>query len=197
MDLGGGTADIVCHEKIRINNKIKIKEVHGPVGGPYGANEINKEILKKIIIPFFGKDVYKRTLDSSTGDYYIDLYEFESKIQAFKESLSSKFNGIYQSKNIEDSQIAEYIDANFTLESFIKEMKIQCKNECPFKLECTLFKYSTESTLEDLEDNFNRENSNLNITVKEEGRRNEKRWYINIPYEILLDITIDFVDKIL
>ena len=75
-------------------------------------------------------------------------------------------------------------------------MKIQCKNECPFKLECTLFKYSTESTLEDLEDNFNRENSNLNITVKEEGSRNEKRWYINIPYEILLDITIDFVDKI-
>ena len=48
MDLGGGTADIVCHEKIRINNKIKINEVHGPVDGPYGANEINKEILKKL-----------------------------------------------------------------------------------------------------------------------------------------------------
>jgi hypothetical protein len=120
----------------------------------------------------------------------------ESNIQYFKESLSSKFNGIFQRKNIEDSKIIEFIEnENFTLESFINEMKVQCKEEGLFKLECILFKYSTESTLEDLKNNFNIEHSNLNITVDVYKRRREERWYIYIPYEIMLDITIDFVDK--
>ena len=147
-DLGGGTADIVCHMKIRINNQIKIKQIHEPVAGPNGANEINKEILNKVIIPFFGKDVYEKTLITSKKGYYEDLYNFESNIQIFKESLSSKFNSIFSRKNIEDSQIIEFMDNQVTLESFINEMKIQCEKDGPFKLDCTLFKYSTDSSLE-------------------------------------------------
>ena len=193
-DLGGGTADIVCHMKIRTNNKIKIKEVHEPVGGPYGANEINKEIFKKIIIPFFGKDVYENTLKTCKGEDYKELFDFEYDIQKFKESLSLKFDGIFQRKKIEDSNIFAESE-NFTLESFINEMKVQCKIAGPFKLECTLFKYFTESTLKELLNNFNKENNNLNITVEVKKKRNEEKWFINIPYEILLDITIDFVDK--
>ena len=191
-DLGGGTADIVCHMKIRINNQIKIKQVHEPVGGPYGANEINKEILNKVIIPFFGKDVYEKTLITSKKGYYEDLYNFESNIQIFKESLSSKFNSIFSRKNIEDSQIIEFMDNQVTLESFINEMKIQCKEDAPFKLDCTLFQYSTDSTLEVFQKNYNQKNQNLKLISEEDIRR---KWYIYIPYEILLDITIDFVNK--
>ena len=191
-DLGGGTADIVCHMKIRINNRIKIKQVHEPVGGPYGANEINKEIINKVIIPFFGKDVYEKTLISSKEGYYEDYNNFESKIQNFKESLSSKFNKIFSRKNIEDSQIIEFMDNQVTLESFINEMKIQCEEDGPFRLDCTLFHYSTDSSLEVFQKNYNQKNQNLKL-ISEVDRRG--KWYIKIPYEILLDITIDFVNK--
>lgn len=191
-DLGGGTADIVCHMKIRINNQIKIKQVHEPVGGPYGANEINKEILKKVIIPFFGEDVYEKTLIKSKEECYEDLFNFESNIQIFKESLSSKFNSIFRRKNIEDSQIIEFMDNQVTLESFINEMKIQCEIDGPFKLDCTLFQYSTDSSLEEFTKNYNQKNQDLKL-ISEVGSR--RKWYIKIPYEILLDITIDFVNK--
>ena len=195
-DLGGGTADIVCHMKIKINNQIKIRQVHEPVGGPYGSNEINKEILNKVIIPLFGKDVYEDTLKNSTGEYYKDLFDFESNIQNFKESLSSKFDGIFQRKNIEDSKIIEYAESKLTLESFIEEMKVQCKIEGPYKLDCTLFKYSEKnnSSLEELTNKFNEKNENLKLK-SEVNKRREEKWYIYIPYEIMLDITIDFVNK--
>ena len=196
-DLGGGTADIVCHKKIKINNQIKIKEVHRSVGGPYGSNEINKEIIKKVIKPLFGEDTYKNTLESSTGEDYKDLFDFESNIQYFKESLSSKFNGIFRRKNIEDSQITQFADREeYTLENFIKDLKDQCREEGPFKLDCTLFKYSTKSSLEELTNEFNRKNQNLNLTFEVSRTRREEKWYIKIPYEIMLDITIDFVNKI-
>ena len=194
-DLGGGTADIVCHMKIRINNQIKIKQVHEPIGGPYGSNEINKEIVKKVIIPFFGEDIYKKTLESSTGEDYKDLFDFESNIQYFKESLSTKFNGIFQRKNIEDSKITDYAEKEFTLESFINELKFQCQKEGPYKLDCTLFNYSTDSSLQDLTNKFNKENKNLKITSEVSKKRREDKWYLYIPYEIMLDITIDFVNK--
>ena len=196
-DLGGGTADIVCHMKIKINNKIQIKQVHEPVGGPYGSNEINKEIFKKVIIPFFGEDTYNNTINNSTGEDYKDLFDLESNIQYFKESLSLKFNGIFQRKNIEDSKIIEFAESKeYTLEIFINDLKVQCKEEGPFKLDCTLFRYSANSSLEDLTNKFNEENTNLKLTFEVSRRRREERWYIYIPYEIMLDITIDFVNKI-
>jgi len=196
-DLGGGTADIVCHMKIKMNNQIKIRQVHEPVGGPYGSNEINKEILNKVIIPLFGKDVYEDTLKSSTGEYYKDLFDFESNIQNFKESLSSKFNGIFQRNNIEDSKIIEFMESKFTLKSFIEEMKVQCKKEGPYKLDCTLFHFSEkiQSSLEELINKFNEKNENLKLNCEVIKRRREERWYIYIPYEIMLDITIDFINK--
>ena len=112
--------------KIKINNQVKIKEVHKPVGGPYGSNEINKEIIKKDIKPLFGENAYNETLESYTGKDYKDLFEFESKIQYFKESLSSKFNDIFRRKNIEDSKITEFADSEeYTLENFINDLKDQ------------------------------------------------------------------------
>ena len=197
-DLGGGTADIVCHMKYKINNRIQIKQVHEPVGGPYGSNEINKEIYKKIIIPFFGEEVYNTTLQNSKeGEEYMDLYKLESNIQYFKESLSSKFKGIFQRKNIEDSKINEFAESEeFTLENFIQELKIQCENEDNFKLDCTLFKYSTDLSLEEFTKRFNEENNNLKLTSEVIRNRRGEKWYLNIPYEIILDITIDFINKI-
>jgi hypothetical protein len=137
-----------------------------------------------------------RILKSSTGEYYKDLFDFESNIQNFKESLSSKFNDIFQRKNIEDSKIIEYAESKLTLESFIEEMKVQCKIEGPYKLDCTLFMYSekNKSSLEELTNKFNEKNGNLKLK-SEVNKRREEKWYIYIPYEIMLDITIDFVNK--
>ena len=87
------------------------------------------------------------------------------------------------------------MDNQVTLESFINEMKIQCKEDGPFILDCTLFKYSTDltdSSLEEFKKNYNQKNQNLKL-ISEVGSR--RKWYIKIPYEILLDITIDFVNK--
>jgi molecular chaperone DnaK (HSP70) len=172
-DLGGGTADIVCHMKIKRNNQVRIREVHRPVGGPYGSNEINKEIIKKVIKPLFGEDTYKKTLESSTGEDYKDLFDFESNIQYFKESLSLKFNGIFRRKKIEDSKITEFADSEeYTLENFINDLREQCKEEGPYKLDCTLFKFFTNSSLEELTNNFNN-NNNLNL-IPEVNRKREE-----------------------
>ena len=84
------------------------------------------------------------------------------------------------------------MDNQVTLESFINEMKIQCEKDGPFKLDCTLFQYSTDSSLEEFTKNYNQKNQNLKL-ISEVGSR--RKWYIKIPYEILLDITIDFVNK--
>jgi hypothetical protein len=183
--------------KIKINNQIKIKQVHKPVGGPYGSNEINKEIYNKIIIPLFGEDAYKKTLESCVGEYYKDLFDLESDIQYFKESLSAKFNGIFQRKNIEDSKITEFTNSeDFTLEIFINEIKAQCEKEGPFKLDCSLFQDSTDSSLEELTKKFNENNKNLKLKSEVSKRKRENKWFIYIPYEIMLDITIDFINKI-
>ena len=121
----------------------------------------------------------------------------ESNIQYFKESLSSKFNVIFQTKNIEDSKIIEFAESEeYTLEIFINDLKDQCKEKGPFKLDCTVFRYSTISSLEDLTDKFNRKNTNLKITSEVIRERREERWYIYIPYEIMLDITINYVNMI-
>ena len=182
--------------KIKINSQIKIKEVYRPVGGPYGSNEINKKIIEKVIKPLFGEDIYKKTLESYNGDSYEDLFDFETNIQYFKESLSSKFNGIFRRRKIQDSQIIEFADREeYTLENFINDLKVQCEEEGPYKLDCTLFHDSTNSSLEELTNNFDKRN-NFNLTFEVKRKKKEERWYIKIPYEIILDITIDFVNKI-
>ena len=50
-DLGGGTGDIVTHEKSLFDN---IYEKYPPIGGNYGSDEIDKQIFNKVIYKIFG-----------------------------------------------------------------------------------------------------------------------------------------------
>ena len=54
-DLGGGTGDIVTHEKSLFNN---IYEKYPPIGGNYGSDEIDKQIFNKVIYKIFGFNDY-------------------------------------------------------------------------------------------------------------------------------------------
>jgi hypothetical protein len=58
-DLGGDTADIVCHERVFENKIEKIIEKCTPKGGPFGSDEINKEFEEKVLKLLFGEDIFK------------------------------------------------------------------------------------------------------------------------------------------
>lgn len=55
-DLGGITGDIVTHTKTNDN---KITEKYQAIGGPYGSDEIDKEIFNILIGKLFGFGDYK------------------------------------------------------------------------------------------------------------------------------------------
>jgi hypothetical protein len=95
-DLGGGTADIVCHERVFENKKEEIIEKCSPKGGPFGSDEINKEFEDKVLKLLFGEDIFKTIknefIQSLNGNQklkkihykYIRLVE---EINEFKEGL--------------------------------------------------------------------------------------------------------------
>ena len=58
-DLGAGTADIVCHERVFIEEEERIIEKCTPKGGPFGSDEINKQFKGKVLKLLFGEDAIK------------------------------------------------------------------------------------------------------------------------------------------
>ena len=63
VDLGGGTADIVCHKRVFENEIEKIIEKCTPKVGPFGSDEINKEFEDKVLKLLFGEDIFKTIKD--------------------------------------------------------------------------------------------------------------------------------------
>ena len=58
-DLGGGTADIIAHKKVMIDNKIYFDELYPPTGGSYGIQKIMMNLLKELLTNYLGKNVLK------------------------------------------------------------------------------------------------------------------------------------------
>ena len=89
-DLGGGTGDIVTHKKEENN---KINEIYRPIGGNYGAEEIDKQMYERVIYKIFGikdfNDLKKKNkeIDSPWEEpiLFIEWMKFLEDIQKKKE----------------------------------------------------------------------------------------------------------------
>ena len=78
-DLGGGTADIACHE---ILSEYNVREIYKPSGGPYGATYIDVEFIKLL-----KKIISRKTIDDfRTHDPY-SYIELVSNFQRSKVSF--------------------------------------------------------------------------------------------------------------
>ncbi|ETO01604.1 hypothetical protein RFI_35834, partial [Reticulomyxa filosa] len=81
MDLGAGTADMVCHE---ITGPFEVREMIASFGGPWGSSYINQDILT-IFGQIFGEQRMKE-FQVTSPEYYLKLLEAieESKQRFFK-----------------------------------------------------------------------------------------------------------------
>jgi len=85
-DLGGGTADIVTQKKHIKENGYTFEELYPPVGGDYGANNINALFKDRVLKKLFGEKCYNDVMDNISTLYH-DWNELEKKIEEFKTSF--------------------------------------------------------------------------------------------------------------
>ena len=94
-DIGGGTADITTHERIKDENgNYQIKELYPPSGGANGSTEINKYIFEEILVKkLFSEEAYNRIKEkmAQEGEESEELREeiinIKKEINAFKETF--------------------------------------------------------------------------------------------------------------
>ncbi|KAL3879977.1 hypothetical protein ACJMK2_032251 [Sinanodonta woodiana] len=79
LDIGGGTADIVCHQ---ILDDGCLGEVHQASGGPYGGTVVDNEFLT-FFRSIFGADIIKKYKDQHLDDYLGLLETFDRKKRHF------------------------------------------------------------------------------------------------------------------
>lgn len=73
--LTGGTTDITFHERCKGGN---LKEIHQPIGGPWGGRDIN-EAFFALISELLGKDVFDE-FKKNTLDEFLELQrDFETR----------------------------------------------------------------------------------------------------------------------
>ncbi|ETO03444.1 hypothetical protein RFI_33963, partial [Reticulomyxa filosa] len=120
MDLGAGTADMVCHE---ITGPFEVKEMIASFGGPWGSSYIDQDVLK-IFDEFFGKDDMQKFRKEYRSAYLDLLFNIEkSKCRFFQNEEIDGTNNI---------QIpSEFY--NFT-KNKIKELKVSISN-CKYQNE--------------------------------------------------------------
>lgn len=94
-DIGGGTADITTHERIKDENgNYQIKELYPPSGGANGSTEINKYIFEEILVKkLFSEEAYNRIKEkmAQEGEESEELREeiiiIKNEINVFKETF--------------------------------------------------------------------------------------------------------------
>lgn len=167
-DLGGGTGDIVTHHK-NINNEIS--EKYQPIGGPYGSDEIDRDIFDIVINKLFGFKDFNSLKEK---------YNYLKNIKKFKE-LSWNEDELY----IEWKKFKEDIQKQ-------KKITEDLKNQS-FFLNCQIFEdFINDIELKDLVNNFNNScKEGWKIDIK-----NEKRWILNFPYKIFFDLIEAHASKI-
>ena len=98
-DIGAGTVDVCCYRKekqegdtkpLNINSKENIFdsfliEEYPPIGGDYGGNYINEELIKRLIIEIFGEERVEKVKNDIKNEKW---KEFETKIEALKKDFS-------------------------------------------------------------------------------------------------------------
>ena len=160
-DLGGGTGDIVTH-KVGCNKFLE--EIKASCGGPYGSNEIDKNIFEYIIFTIFGYKSFNELLKKSK----------ELRIEENEESEESE----------EEFLFAQWCE----LERQIKNFKEGANNEKIekndyFPINCSIFKdFYDDQDIHDLIKRYN------NICFTEEMQikvRSKKKWILEFPYKII------------
>ncbi|KAL3863801.1 hypothetical protein ACJMK2_005533, partial [Sinanodonta woodiana] len=83
LDLGGGTADITCHEVLEDGN---LAELHHATGGNYGGENIN-EAFRQFLIKIFGLNVIKE-FQALHLEEYLDFFTIvEQKKRLFDDNV--------------------------------------------------------------------------------------------------------------
>ena len=169
-DLGGGTADIVCHERITEDGIEKIIEKCAPKGGPFGSDEINKEFEDKVLKLLFGEDI------------------FETIKKKFEESLK----GNQSDKNlaiISKKYIKLIDDINLYKEGLTDDL-----NES-MSIDCSIFFKNFENLdMEKIVENYNKK-CNPEWKITEYGMDEMDRSIV-FPCKIIYDLTKNLTDKI-
>ena len=134
-DLGAGTGDIICHQRIKNDGIEKIIEKTTPKGGALGSDEINKQFEKQVLDLLFGNDSislihenFKKSLNDNKNmkkfsSRYINL---KRSINEFKESLDQ--DCLDQSYEI-DCSIFFKINENLNMQNIVEEYNKKCKND--------------------------------------------------------------------
>lgn len=94
-DIGGGTADITTHERIKDENgNYQIKELYPPSGGANGSTEINKYIFEEILVKkIFSEEAYNRIKEKmaqegeESEELRDDFLKIKKEINDFKEEF--------------------------------------------------------------------------------------------------------------
>lgn len=73
VDLGGGTADITCHEKLKDGN---LREVHRACGGPWGGTAVDNNFID-MLSSIVGKPAMTFFMNNHRADYQDLMKEFE------------------------------------------------------------------------------------------------------------------------
>ncbi|ETO09859.1 hypothetical protein RFI_27519 [Reticulomyxa filosa] len=73
MDLGAGTADMVCHA---ITGPLEVREMIASFGGPWGSSYIDQDIIK-IFDEFFGEDNMQTFQKEHRSEYLELLFNIE------------------------------------------------------------------------------------------------------------------------
>lgn len=167
-DLGAGTGDIVCHQKIFDDGIEKIIEKCTPKGGALGSDEINKQFENKVLKLLFGDDAisllhknYKKSLLKKEDQrrYSSRYIQLKNRINEFKEGICEEY--LDQSCEI-DCSIFFKNDTNLNMKNLVDEYNKKCKEEWK------ITEYGTDEY--------------------------DKNIYF--PYKIMYDITKEIADKI-
>ena len=165
-DLGGGTADIVCHERIYEDEKEKMKEKCEPRGGPFGSNEINEEFKKKVLKLLFGEQVFDKLKE-----------EFNKSLKDKKKSFSKRYMNLDEEINL----FKESIDENYSTKSCL--------------IDCSIFFINNKGlNIDKIINDYNKK-CKKDWKIIEYGKDEDDR-NIMFPYTIIYDLTKALTDKI-
>ena len=153
LDLGGGTADIACHE---IVDESHVKEIRSPSGGPWGSAYIDKEFEKLLKIIFKPKWIDR--FEKKYPDKYVSLLNsFRFRKQKFTFGQNSiRFNDNFQQNNLELFTMNSMAFIQFASENKSENERKYHNIKLPFEFTQEIEKYIEK----DMKNLINNDNDN-------------------------------------
>lgn len=167
-DLGAGTGDIVCHERV-INDGIeKIIEKDVPKGGSYGSDEINKIFEEQVLKVIFGNDIF---------DKLNKKFQESLKDNKKNKKLPSQYVTLQKDLNL----FKESLDENYEQDTFDIDCSLFYKLENDFNIDDAIKNYNAQCKKGWEIENYGKESDDMTITF---------------PYRIFYDITKEITDNV-